>query len=97
MLMQYITNVKFVSFCCKDLYVTFVYCSCMFVKPTCCSTFPFLPSEQQTTKAGKWWRSHYSSWNSTGFIESLLQASTWLHTKWIMMQMIRQSNWHTFI
>ena len=87
MLMQYITNVKFTSFCCKDLYVTFAYCSCMFVKPICCSTIPFVPSEQQTCAAGKWWRSHYSSWYSTGFTESLLQALTWLHTKWFMKQL----------
>lgn len=97
MLIQYITNVKFASFCCKDLYVTFAYCSCMLVKPISCSKIPFVPSEQQTCAAGKWWRSHYSSWYSTGFTESLLQALTWLHTKWLMKQLILQSNWHTFI
>jgi len=97
MLMQYITNVKFASFCWKNLYMTFVYRSCMFVKPICCSTIPFVPSQQQTCVAGKRWRSHYSSWYSNGFTESFLQALTWPHTKWIMMQLILQSNWHTFM
>jgi len=42
--MQYKTNFKFASFCCKDLYVTLVYWTFMFVKPIFCSTIQCVPS-----------------------------------------------------
>jgi len=37
---------KFTSFCCKDLYVTLVYCSFMFVKPIFCSKIQCVLSER---------------------------------------------------
>lgn len=43
-LVQHRAKGKFTSYCCKDLYVTLVYWTFMFVKPIFCSTIQCIPS-----------------------------------------------------
>lgn len=44
-LVQHRAKGKFTSFCYKDLYMTVVYCSFIFVKPIFCSAIQCVPSE----------------------------------------------------
>ena len=45
-LVQHEAKGKFTSYCCKDLYVTLVYRTFMFVKPVFCSTIQCVPSQR---------------------------------------------------